>query len=103
MGVFGKECYDFVDTLAEMKFSYWQVLPFNPVDDANSPYCSSSAFAGNYLFIDPQRMVEYGLNTQEEADDNIYHGTPFTADYEFAKLKRMELLKKLSLLQQSRN
>jgi 4-alpha-glucanotransferase len=94
IGVFDRNCLDFIDKLSYMKFGYWQVLPFNPVDDANSPYCSSSAFAGNYLFIDPQRMVEYGLNTQEEADDNIYHGTPFTADYEFAKLKRMELLKK---------
>lgn len=94
IGVFDKNCLSFTDKLRQMNFGYWQVLPFNPVDDANSPYCSSSAFAGNYLFIDPQRMVEYGLNTQEEADDNIYNGSPFTADYEFAKKKRMQLLKK---------
>ena len=62
IGVFGKNCFDFVDTLASMNFKYWQVLPFNPVDDANSPYCSASAFAGNILFIDPESLVETGTD-----------------------------------------
>lgn len=97
VGVFDKNCYDFIDKLAEMKFGYWQVLPFNPVDGANSPYCSSSAFAGNYIFIDPQALCESGFCTQEEFDENIYKGSPYTADYEFAGKKRMELLKKAFL------
>lgn len=94
VGVFDKNCLDFIDKLAEMKFGYWQVLPFNPVDKSNSPYCSSSAFAGNFMFIDPQKLCENGLCTQEEADENLYNGSPYTADYEFAGQKRMELLKK---------
>lgn len=94
IGVFDKNCYDFVDTLAEMKFKYWQVLPFNPVDSSNSPYCSSSAFAGNLLFIDPQVLCDMGLCTQDEVNENKYNGTPYTADYDFANEKRMALLKK---------
>ena len=93
IGVFDKNCLDFIDTLSAMKFGYWQVLPFNPVDDSNSPYCSSSAFAGNYLFIDPQALCDEGLCSQKEVDENKYGGTPYTADYDFAKEKRMALLK----------
>lgn len=93
IGVFDKNCFDFIDNLADMGFSYWQVLPFNPVDSANSPYCSASAFAGNILFIDPMGLVEMGLCSVSEAKTNIYNGTPYTADYEFAERTRLNLLK----------
>ncbi len=93
VGVFDKNCLDFIDALAEMQFTYWQVLPFNPIDHANSPYCSASAFAGNILFIDPEGLLEMGLCTREEVETNVYHGSPYTADYDFAKEKRLSLLK----------
>lgn len=97
VGVFDSNVKEFIDAIADMGFTYWQVLPFNPLDDANSPYCSPSAFAGNYLFIDPQGLKEMGLVTEQEAADNIYSGTPYTADYEFAAEKRLALLKKAFL------
>ena len=56
VGVFDKNVIHFIDKIADMGFTYWQVLPFNPIDGANSPYCSPSAFAGNYLFIDPKSL-----------------------------------------------
>ncbi len=93
IGVFDKNCIGFIDKLSDMNFGYWQVLPFNPVDSANSPYCSSSAFAGNFMFIDPQKLCDDGFCTQSEVDENIYNGSPYTADYEFAAEKRMSLLK----------
>ena len=93
IGVFDENCKHFADTLHEMEFGYWQVLPFNPVDKANSPYCSASAFAGNILFIDPKALYEDGLCTKEQYEENIYHGSPYTADYEFALKSRMKLLK----------
>ncbi len=93
IGVFDKNCLAFIDKIKEMGFGYWQVLPFNPVDESNSPYCSSSAFAGNFMFIDPQKLCECGLCTQQEVDENIYKGSPYTADYEFAGEKRLALLK----------
>lgn len=94
IGVFDKNCISFIDKLREMNFGYWQVLPFNPVDGANSPYCSSSAFAGNFMFIDPQKLCDIGLCSQAEVDENKYDGTPYTADYEFAGEKRLSLLRK---------
>ncbi|MCH5314955.1 MAG: 4-alpha-glucanotransferase [Eubacterium sp.] len=97
IGVFDSNVKEFIDTIADMGFTYWQVLPFNPLDDANSPYCSPSAFAGNYLFIDPKGLKEMGLATEQEVADNIYNGSPYTADYKFASQKRLELLKKAFL------
>ena len=84
VGVFDENALHFIDKISEMGFTYWQVLPFNPLDGANSPYCSPSAFAGNYLFINPKGLVEDGLVTEADAADNIYTGSPYTADYEFA-------------------
>lgn len=97
IGVFDNNIKSFIDEIADMGFTYWQVLPFNPLDGANSPYCSPSAFAGNYLFIDPKGLLNMGLVTEEDVKGNIYDGTPYTADYEFAAEKRLELLKKAFL------
>lgn len=97
VGVFDSNVKNFIDTIADMGFTYWQVLPFNPLDGANSPYCSPSAFAGNYLFIDPQGLADMGLVNDDDVKDNIYDGTPYTADYEFASKKRLALLKKAFL------
>lgn len=93
IGVFDDNCKGFADTLAKASFRYWQVLPFNPVDKSNSPYCSSSAFAGNFMFIDPELLLKKGLCTQAEYEENLYYGSPYTADYEFAAEKRLKTLK----------
>jgi len=72
-------CADrFVDFLRDSHQGYWQVLPINPTDSINehSPYSSSSAFAGNILFISPQRLVDDGL--LERGDIAI--SAPFPAD-----------------------
>lgn len=97
VGVFNENAKEFIDRLYQMGFTYWQVLPFNPIDDANSPYCSPSAFAGNYLFINPKGLMDMGLVKEEDVKSNIYTGSPYTADYKFAAEKRLELLKKAFL------
>ena len=97
VGVFDENARHFVDKIADMGFTYWQVLPFNPTDNANSPYCSPSAFAGNFLFINPEGLRDMGLVGDDDVRENIYDGTPYTADYEFAAEKRLKLLKKAFL------
>lgn len=97
VGVFDENIKQFIDKIADMGFTYWQVLPFNPLDRANSPYCSPSAFAGNYLFINPVGLYKMGLVSEEDVKDNIFNGSPYTADYEFAGEKRLKLLKKAFL------
>jgi 4-alpha-glucanotransferase len=62
-GDLGSEAYRFADILRENGQSYWQILPFNPVDRGYgwSPYSSVSAFAGNTIFISPDLLVREGL------------------------------------------
>lgn len=93
IGVFDENCLHFIDKISAAGFAYWQVLPFHPVDQAGSPYCSASAFAGNFLFIDPAGLAADGLCTKADAETNRYTGSPYTADYAFAAEKRMALLK----------
>ena len=97
IGVFDRHARDFIDRIADMGFTYWQVLPFNPIDGAGSPYCSPSAFAGNYLFIDPQGLQDMGLAPAEEVAANHYDGTPYTADFAFAGERRLALLEQAFL------
>lgn len=97
IGVFDENAHHFIDKISDMGFTYWQVLPFNPVDGANSPYCSPSAFAGNFMFINPKGLQDMGLVSEDDVKSNIYNGSPYTADYEFAEKKRIELLHKAFL------
>ncbi|MBN1224731.1 MAG: 4-alpha-glucanotransferase, partial [Candidatus Aminicenantes bacterium] len=68
IGDFGPEAYRFIDFLYQTKQIYWQILPLNPVDPAfgNSPYTSTSAFAGNPIFISPELLVRDGYMDKSE-------------------------------------
>ena len=63
IGDLGPEAYRFVDLLASAGQRYWQILPLNPTCPGfgNSPYQSTSAFAGNTWLISPEQMVADGL------------------------------------------
>ncbi len=56
-GDLGRDAYDFVNFLSESKQSLWQILPLSPPGYGNSPYQSFSAFAGNTLLINPDRLA----------------------------------------------
>ncbi|HMK23318.1 MAG TPA: 4-alpha-glucanotransferase [Terriglobales bacterium] len=60
IGDFGPSAYQFVDFLAAAKQGLWQVLPLGPLGYGNSPYSSTSAFAGNPLLISLERLAERG-------------------------------------------
>ena len=59
----GPEACRFADFLERAGQRLWQILPLVPTDAlmGNSPYSSTSAFAGNPLFISPEKLVEDGL------------------------------------------
>lgn len=69
IGDLGPGACAFADFLAGAHQSYWQILPAGPTDPAcgNSPYSSTSAFAGSHLIISTDLMVEDGLLTRDEA------------------------------------
>src|SRR5450432_914948 len=60
IGDLGPAAYQFLDFLAESRQGVWQVLPLNPPANGNSPYSSTSAFAGNPLLISLERLAEHG-------------------------------------------
>src|SRR5437763_9313601 len=60
IGDFGPAAYQFVDFLAAARQGLWQVLPLGPPANGNSPYSSTSAFAGNPLLISLERLASRG-------------------------------------------
>jgi 4-alpha-glucanotransferase len=60
IGTLGAEARRFIDLLAEMGMSYWQVLPLSPPACGNSPYSGLTAFGGNPLLIDLDELVREG-------------------------------------------
>lgn len=59
-GDFGTDAYRFVDWLAEAGQTRWQMLPIGEIGPGNSPYMSTSAFAGNVLLIDLAELAAQG-------------------------------------------
>ena len=68
IGDFGPAAYAFADFLASAKQGLWQVLPLGPVGYGNSPYSSTSAFAGNPLLISLDRLADHGWIDQAKVD-----------------------------------
>lgn len=92
VGGLGREAENFIKFIKQAGFSAWQILPVNPLDSGNSPYGSCSAFAGNFLYIDPQWLYENGFLTKIQLDDCVYSGSPYTVDYpKVFELKRRML------------
>jgi 4-alpha-glucanotransferase len=66
IGDLGPAANAFVDFMVESGQHWWQMLPIGPVGGENSPYQSSSAFAGNPLLISPDRLVEKGFLAHQD-------------------------------------
>jgi 4-alpha-glucanotransferase len=60
IGDFGPAAYEFADFLASARQGLWQMLPLGPLGYGNSPYSSTSAFAGNPLLISLDRLADRG-------------------------------------------
>ncbi len=60
IGDLGPAAYEFLAFLAAAKQHVWQVLPIGPTGYGNSPYASSSAFAGNPYLISLEFLSDWG-------------------------------------------
>ena len=92
-GTFGDAAKEFVDFLSDCGFTYWQVLPFCPVDDYNSPYKSYSTFAGNPFMLDLCILFDKNLLTHAELEQ-ARQTTPYSCEFERLRSERYSLLKK---------
>lgn len=85
IGDLGPESYRFADLLATHKQQYWSILPLSPtrLEDENSPYQTSSAFAGNPLLISPELLVKDGLLPKQSQKrlEKPSHAVDFTLVY----------------------
>ncbi|MEN2998432.1 MAG: 4-alpha-glucanotransferase [Brevinematia bacterium] len=61
IGSLGNEAYEFVKFLVISGQRLWQILPLGPTGYGDSPYQCFSAFAGNPLLIDIDRLIQRKL------------------------------------------
>jgi 4-alpha-glucanotransferase len=90
IGDFGRAAYRFADFLASARQGIWQVLPLGPVGYGNSPYSSTSAFAGNPLLISLERLADHGWIDRAKLDGLSSASGP--VDYEHVFAQKMPLL-----------
>lgn len=90
IGDLGPAAYTFADQLRRCGQRYWQILPLTPPnrDSGESPYFSSSAFAGNPLLIDLQALRDEGLLD----DDDLQPDQPFPdTEVDFDAVRQFKL------------
>jgi 4-alpha-glucanotransferase len=93
IGDFGPAAYQFVDFLATGRQGVWQVLPLGPLGYGNSPYSSTSAFAGNPLLISLERLVEHGWIDARKLDlSQLDGGESGHVEYDVVFGRKMPLL-----------
>ena len=94
VGTMGKSAYEFVDFLRESGQSYWQILPLTPTGYGNSPYQSSSTFAGNPYLIDLEMLVQEDLLTQEDVDTVQWGSDDERVDFGALYRNKLNVLRK---------
>ncbi len=85
IGGFSHDAENFVTSILDMGFHWWQILPLNPLGYGDSPYSGISSMAGCYLYIDPVKMAEEGLIDYSVVDMVKYHGEPYVTNYDHAR------------------
>jgi 4-alpha-glucanotransferase len=91
-GDLGPAAYHFVDWLAAAGQSLWQMLPIGGIGPGNSPYMSSSAFAGNPLLIDLTNLRACGWLTDADIEgsaDLLEARIDYAAVYPF-RMQRLQ-------------
>ena len=100
IGSMGPEAFAFADFLQASGMRIWQVLPIGPTGYGESPYQSSSVFAGNPLLISCYQLREAGLLDYED-EEEFTPADPEKIDYEAVRANKDMLLRRCYA--QSRN
>lgn len=90
IGDLGPAAHEFVAFLASARQHIWQVLPLGPTGYGNSPYASSSAFAGNPSLISLEFLRDWGW-----IDEDRIAGLPGhsgNVNFEDVELRKLPVL-----------
>ena len=93
IGDLGSEAYAFADFLHACGMSIWQVLPIGPTGYGESPYQSSSVFAGNPLLISCRKLRDEGLLSYRD-EEEYAPVDPDQVDYELVRKSKTMLLRR---------
>ena len=93
IGSLGPEAYAFADFLQASGMRIWQVLPVGPTGYGESPYQSSSVFAGNPLLISCVRLREEGLLTYSDQEE-YQPDDPEKVNYDAVRSNKETLLRR---------
>lgn len=66
IGDFGYETEKFLKILKDQHIHTWQILPWHPSLQANSPYRAISCYAGDEVYISLEKLIPMGLLTDIE-------------------------------------
>jgi 4-alpha-glucanotransferase len=75
VGGFGEEAFAWIEALARMGATHWQVLPLTANSRGLNPFDCESAHALNHLFIDPAALVHDWLLPHSAARKPIFAGS----------------------------
>lgn len=92
IGSLGPEAYAFADFLHKSGMNIWQVLPMGPTGYGESPYQSTSVFAGNPLLISIDRLAEQGLLVLHP-EERFVPENPEQVDFPAVRAHKMKLLR----------
>jgi len=90
IGDVGPGACAWIDRLCDAGQSWWQSLPLGPTGYANSPYQALSSFAGNWLLISPDWLIEDGLLPASDCEG--HWSASDSVDYEAVLAFKQSLL-----------
>lgn len=93
VGTMGKHAFEFIDFLKAAGQSCWQILPLTPTGYGDSPYQSSSTFAGNHYLIDLDTLIDEKLLKKDEVDGIQWCRREEKADFGLLHDHRLKVLK----------
>jgi 4-alpha-glucanotransferase len=93
IGTLGEDARRFVDWLAGTGAGIWQILPLTVNGKYDSPYFSSSAFAGNHWLIDLEALRDAGLLGHDEVRAALHdHALDARIPFDEMRLRKLPLL-----------
>jgi 4-alpha-glucanotransferase len=94
IGTLGEEAYKFADFLVKAKQKNWQMLPLGPTGYGDSPYQSTSSYAGNPYMIDLDVLIKEKLLLENEVKTVFWGNDETKVDFGNMFSKRYAVLEK---------